>query len=760
MPLPTLPNTNDGRIHRAISWQLYKPLAKSTAAGGATARQNAQTLAKQCDIITGQFVKLADHAGAMYTANANLILMPYQKSVELPNSGNLGGGGLENIPQLPYRWMAHNDWTSGTLANSGTLVHNGTGYGGGTVSGSGIQIMMADTTNDDHSNTGIDPTAPSTWWKLTTTDPTGASVSYYNWKEFNSKYCAADVTNENNKYSNDPWRGIWFDSAGSFAYTTGTTTPVQRGGSAFASAYDFCNTSVWPVGDQAMSDNPSLIVWFNGGAGASTAAINQDILDHCHGAMNEGVFSPASTSDYPIESAWSNIIQATQQAQVSNGTITGGKSKYIQWLEYCTGSTWNTATWNNFRRFVFGSSFFANRGKLIVEFYRGTGGAPSSTTSIDPWLEYGEDPGLYDLTLGAPSDTQNTMAGYTAGGSTGVAGGQTGLYARRFANGIVLMNFNGSSRTYVADRNYTLLNKPGVTTTTKVASAGTITVPGVGTDGTGVVTVRIYTTSDTPPPPPTSGYQDRILSQFPSTPQGSIVVGAAAPSSTDSLTPGAQSFRATWEAGDFSEWTSHSGSQVSVLSGHPHTGTKALQVAVTTSATGYARKAFSSPATGMYGRVWFSVNALFNATTFLAQFVTTGANNQPTLRTNPAGDIIAALAPKSGSATAAQAQTLYTLDPANDLGDYFRFEWFADFSNGSTGYLHAWLYNAAGGLLGSTGTNSGNTTGSPLSFTGADYVQSTITEIRVGILNSTPTSGTAWIDESGYNAVGLGRVGA
>jgi hypothetical protein len=163
---------------------------------------------------------------------------------------------------------------------------------------------------------------------------------------------------------------------------------------------------------------------------------NPALAKICAGTMYEDWLRPetASATTFPTDVIWRSHMQAAMDAQ-SAGSLTEVLMK-----------TWTAITaqeLEGWRRILVASALIADLGRICVELSENTAGPPWSFT---PGPSFAVD-------FGAPMETSTDVRTYES-----VTGTQGGLYRRRFARGMAVVNTTNASLSLALDRTYVELD--------------------------------------------------------------------------------------------------------------------------------------------------------------------------------------------------------------------------------------------------------------------------------------------------------------
>lgn len=468
-PQWTLSNLPQGALHG-------RRTATMQERGVWTTDAQAQQVAKECCFITGPFS--LPRLAVMMTANPNLIFAPYLKGAVEPVAGVPAG--------MPEAWFGHRK--DGTRAQQ---------------TGKYINYIM---------ESGFNPQAQATATvrgRLSGVNHTASSWAEWHVRESIRKL---DDTNalsvQNGKH---PWRGLWFDSLGTFSpdnapgFWTGTNPGWDPSRLAPYTKTNWLRQA-HHIGDVARNQiagltniNPErLLICANGlrgvGGGASASVA---IAQHFDLVMTEGWLINGVGSTIQTQAAFESNLQVMLDCQMINGKI----AEPIE-----NGTSAMTATQQTqHRRFTAGCNLIVSRGLITFEYGDDQGTPAAAETAKDPDLYGTTHAGgsTLPMDLGAPLGGQSPSLASGHRVAVGASNGQAsadGLYARLFDGGTVLVNRTNATINYKASKSYTRvpsLQSPAATTyvagnliPVPAGSAEFLTTTG-GTGGTAPADTRL-----------------------------------------------------------------------------------------------------------------------------------------------------------------------------------------------------------------------------------------------------------------------------
>jgi hypothetical protein len=399
-------------------------------------------VAKECVFISGSMAM--PRLAVMMAANPQLVNGAYVKSVQDPVGNGANG---DDGTWYPNPWYC--------LLRDGSKA----------VQTSPHNYVM---------ESGLHPTTHAT---RTRNGPlSGSSITGSYWAEYHIKDCVAAIAQTNAQAAQagtHPLRSLWFDSEmlnspqGVPGFFGGANPGINPATGNPYTTTDFIAMATY-MGDVARNQvlptiNPERLWIVANGLQAGT-----EICAHNDMVMYEGVFVNNGWKAPPTGqsiSAFESRCQRLIDAQLVYGCVAEP--------EEVGAAGWSTAQQNQARRFSAGVNLMCNRGLLTFEY--------GDTQSTAPHLETPKDTALYgDLTLPSPGTTppldlglpltgQSPATAHAHAVAVGTGNGQasaTGLYARLFNSGTVLINptgLDGSAGTtinYKASKSYTLVPYP------------------------------------------------------------------------------------------------------------------------------------------------------------------------------------------------------------------------------------------------------------------------------------------------------------
>jgi hypothetical protein len=434
-------------------WQL-PTLGQGTIVGRRTATMQvhttwttdaqAQQVAAECCFISGPYSM--PRLAVMIAANPDLIFAPYLKSIQNPaGSTDFDSTGTK----YPAKWYQH--YMDGTkVKQTGAFLNWLMETGSYTEAQAAATVAGA----------------------LSTGNITASS-----WAEYHLKDACAGVVQTNAlaaQAGSHPFRGLWFDSEGTFSGdAAGVFVGTNPGKDPhLLTAYTKPNwlAMVYYLNQTAQNQTPGLLTINNerlfvaaNGLGPTTTSIAQNV----DMAMTEGWFFNAAGGGTTIQTsaaAFETQLQMMLDCQNLFNTCAEPLESGI--------ASWTAAQQTLARRFTAGCNLLVNRGLITFEY--------GSTKGAGPWLETALDPSLYTMDLGAPLTGQSPTAASGHRVAVGASNGQasaTGLYARLYDGGTVLVNITNAAINYKASKTYTRIPDLQDTSTPTTTAGNLISVP-------------------------------------------------------------------------------------------------------------------------------------------------------------------------------------------------------------------------------------------------------------------------------------------
>jgi hypothetical protein len=297
-----------------------------------------------------------------------------------------------------------------------------------------------------------------------TVSATRSGITAANWRHWRALSIQDAMDSANAAYATDPFTGFWVDSEGP-PYTYNLGPPVKPGAGRNWTLDEWAG-EIWTLLQQLETNHPSTIRFANG--------FNKDkygplLLSRVNGAMREAwLRSPtALPGSFPGTATLAVDLQQIIDAQVAG--------KKIQLY----AKLWSTATVAekaHVRNYAIACYLLAEHGGCFLEF-------TSAAKTVGLWAQEEWTAAIYDVALGAPLDTHDALTGYLA----------SGVYKRRYTNGLALLNPTGSAISVALDRAYK--------TVAGVAVSSPLSVPAK----TGLVLLTAVSVPPLPDPPPVVG---------------------------------------------------------------------------------------------------------------------------------------------------------------------------------------------------------------------------------------------------------------
>lgn len=272
-----------------------------------------------------------------------------------------------------------------------------------------------------------------------------------NFREWHARDVQRDVAAANKPYGGaKPIRDAWSDSMGAFAYQGPPINPVTKEPYSLAEWI----RKVWDQIPPVRRLNPDMFVSANG-----MQDLTRPYWDRVMGLMDENWLrkpdAGVGLDNWPTGTAWEADVDIGLECQRTRGA--SGEFLVAEFLGRARNPNLDDQDRNRIRDYWLASYHLTNRGSAYIDL-------AMKGDNVGPW-EYGElDHPAYEPRLGAPKESETSARAMQVTPAPARTPGGGGLYCRRFANGVSLVNCSRVELSSTVDgRKWTLPAQSGKT---------------------------------------------------------------------------------------------------------------------------------------------------------------------------------------------------------------------------------------------------------------------------------------------------------